>query len=409
MKKAQAYIYLDELRPKKNGKCSAKIRVTYNRKRKYFSTGLFFEPKEYRQVMFGKRRNEKQKEDYIKLTHLYKKASEIIDKLNIFTFDLFKEMFLENRNVQDDISNAFQKHINELIQEDRLATASSYNYALKSIESFKPNLTFAEINKQFLEKYEREMLKQGKSKSTIGIYLRSLRAIYNQQNIDKTIYPFGQAKDKYTIPTSRNTKKALKLEEIAKIFNYQAESGSAKEMAKDYWIFLYLSNGMNVKDFCLLKHKNIRGNILTYKRAKTIRSNKVEKTITVALKSETLEIIKKWGQPSINEEAYIFPHLKIGMTPEAIFTTSKQLNKTINKYMKQIAREVGISKEVTTYYARHSFATILKNSGTQVEMISELLGHSNVSVTENYLDSFEDEQIHKQTDVLTVGFIKQAN
>ena len=83
------------------------------------------------------------------------------------------------------------------------------------------------------------------------------------------------------------------------------------------------------------------------------------------------------------------------------------MTKTINKYMKRIARNVGINKNVTTYFARHSFATILKRSGTDIAMISDLLGHSSLGVTESYLDSFESDQISKQTDVL-LSFNKKA-
>lgn len=84
------------------------------------------------------------------------------------------------------------------------------------------------------------------------------------------------------------------------------------------------------------------------------------------------------------------------------------LTKNINKYAKQIAKEVEINKGVTIYYARHSFATVLKQSRAKIEMISELLGHSSVHVTESHLDSFEKEHIQKETDVLTTGF-KKAN
>lgn len=161
---------------------------------------------------------------------------------------------------------------------------------------------------------------------------------------------------------------------------------------------------MNVKDFCLLRWKNIDGNMLSYKRAKTERSQKESKRISVALKPETWDIINKWGQKSLDENAFIFPHLKSGMSADQKRAVYHQLTKTINKYMKRIAVEVGINKKVTTYYARHSFATVLKRSGTRIEMISELLGHSSVDVTESYLDSFENEQIQKETDVLTAGF-----
>ena len=88
--------------------------------------------------------------------------------------------------------------------------------------------------------------------------------------------------------------------------------------------------------------------------------------------------------------------------------THQQLTKIINKYIKEIAKEVGINKNVTTYYARHSFATVLKRSGANVQMISDLLGHSNINVTERYLSSFENEQIQEKTDSLTLGFKKSS-
>ena len=117
-----------------------------------------------------------------------------------------------------------------------------------------------------------------------------------------------------------------------------------------------------------------------------------------------MDIIKKWGLPSIDKNAFIFPHINKEMDAYQKRATYQQLTKIINKYMKLIASEVGIGKKVTTYYARHSFATVLKRSGTKIEMISELLGHSSVDVTESYLDSFENEQIQKETDVLISGF-----
>ena len=245
------------------------------------------------------------------------------------------------------------------------------------------------------------MLEKGKSKTTVGIYLRSLRAIFNRASIDKSLYPFGEGKGKYSIPTGKNIKKALTLEEIASIFHYQPEPGNTKEMARDYWIFIYLCNGLNVKDLCLLKRKNIEGDILKYERAKTKRSKNNAEKIVVSLKPEAKAIIQKWGQPSINNESYVFPHLQKGLSVEREREIIQQLTKTINKYMKLIAKELEINKEVTTYFARHSFATILKNSGASMEFISEALGHSDMKTTKSYLSSFEAETIHKTTDALT--------
>ena len=69
--------------------------------------------------------------------------------------------------------------------------------------------------------------------------------------------------------------------------------------------------------------------------------------------------------------------------------------------MKRIGVQLGISKPVTTYTARHSFSTVLKRSGVSIEYISESLGHSSLQTTENYLDSFEDDVKRKYADLLT--------
>jgi integrase/recombinase XerD len=406
MKKAEASIYLDELRPKQNGSCSVKIRITHNRKRKYFATGIDLMPTEFNKVMYNERRTTKQKETHLSLNFLFNKANGVIKNLNVFTFDGFEEQFRNDINLHDSVSFAFEKYITQLKNESRLGTAVSYQCAINSLELFKKKLTFAEITPTLLKKYESWMLENKKSVSTVGIYLRSLRAIYNLQNIDKSAYPFGEGQKKYSIPTSKNTKKALTVEEVAMIYNYQAKNGSTNEMARDYWLFLYLCNGMNVKDFCLLKWENIDGQTLTYRRAKTKRSKRESKSISVALKTETWAIIQKWGHPSVSKENFIFPHLKNEMNAEQQRATYQQLTKTINKYMKQISKELEINKNITTYYARHSFATVLKRSGANISMISDLLGHSSTQVTESYLDSFEIEQIQKETDALLTGFNK---
>lgn len=401
MKAASVSPFIDIHHPKTDEKRTVSLRVTYNRKRKYYGTKLRLKPSEFDKVMTAKRRSEAENKTYNELLSYQNKAVEVIKDLPIFTFSKFEEMYFENRNATDSVSYAFDKYINELKVETRIGTAVSYECAKGSIESFKKDLKFADITSAFLKKYEGWMLTNDKSRTTIGIYLRSLRAIFNRQSIDKSLYPFGEGQGKYSIPTGKNIKKALTLEEIGKIFHYEAPSKSMVEMAKDYWIFIYLCNGLNVKDLCLLKHKNIQGNVLFYERAKTKRSKNNGEKITVSLKPQAKAIISKWGQFSVNPETYVFPHLQKGMTAETERKAIQQVTKNINKYMKRIAKELELNKEVTTYFARHSFATVLRNSGASTEFISEALGHSSMKTTQSYLAGFEQETIHKTTDALT--------
>jgi integrase len=398
---ASAKAYIDKAHPKKDGKCSVYIRVISRRKHKSYKTGISLSAKEFDRAMTAKRRTTQETKHQRKIQSFEKKANDVIETLPFFTFPKFEELYLSNRDVVNNIASAFEQYITELREQERIGTAESYEVAKNSIEKFKAGLKFADITPRLLTNYENWMLKQGRSKSTIGIYLRSLRALFNRANIDRSIYPFGEGKGKYSIPTSRNIKKALTLEEIAKLFYYKAKKGTPEQMAKDYWIFIYLCNGLNVKDLCLLKQKNIDGDILRYERSKTIRSKKQSEEIIISLKPEAKAIIKRWGVKNIYPEAYVFPHLEKEMTAVRQRDIVKQVTANINKYIKRIAKEVGIKKPVTTYYARHSFATILRNSGATTEFISEALGHSDLKTTKSYLAGFETDKIHQTTDALT--------
>lgn len=400
MATATASVFIDTHHPQKDGKCAVSIRVTYQRVRRFYSTGIDLTPSEIDRFLTGKRRTEAEKQTHAQILDFLKKANDAIKALPVFTFGQFKDIYLSNRGAADSVEFGFDKYIAELRTEDREGTAVTYECAKKSLNSFKPGLKFADIDAALLRKYQKWMEEKGNSPSTVGIYLRSLRTIFNRTSIDRTLYPFGTTKNKFSIPASRNIKKALTIEEIGKIFTYDPAGDKSKEQARDYWIFLYLCNGMNVKDMCLLKRGDIDGDILTYKRAKTGRSKREPAPAVVSLKGEAKAVINKYGQPSINPESFIFPYFKKGMTEKEQRDQTQLLVKFINKHMKAIAREIGINKPITTYYARHSFATVLLRSGASVEFISEALTHSSMATTKSYLDGFQQDTIHKTTDAL---------
>ena len=247
------------------------------------------------------------------------------------------------------------------------------------------------------------MLKEGKSITTVGIYLRSLRTLFNnaiaEGLLTKDFYPFG--KKRYEIPTGNNIKKALTLKDIGSIYHYKPEKGSTAERAKDYWIFMYLCNGMNVKDMSLLKYENIKSDILEFIRAKTARTKRKVEPIRAVLTDDVKAIIKKWGNKKNDGETFIFPILTKGLSPERERQLIQQLTGVINDHMKAIADKLEIDSDCTTCAARHSFSTVLQRSGVSTEFISEALGHSSVKTTANYLAGFEDESKRETIKALT--------
>ena len=396
-------IVLDKRRIKDDATYPLKLRITYRGTRKYYATGYNTNLPDYMLMKQDKARGDLQKTN-LALNGIQIKAQKCCDDLESFSFTKFEDLFFPKKVPVLNLQSAFDSYISELNKNGQIGSAISYSCACVSLHKFKAGLKFEHLTPEFLRNYERWFLGQGNSITTVGIYLRSLRAIINVAIQDEMMnfkdYPFG--KRKYIIPTSRNIKKALSLEEIAKIYHYQAEPLSVKDMCRDYWIFIYLCNGLNVKDLCLLTYKNIAEDFIIFNRAKTDRTRRSNpEPIRIALKEDSRRIIAKWGQHQLSPITHIFPHLKIGMTLQKQHNTIALLIHLINENMKQIALELEIQKPITTYYARHSFATILKNSGVSTEFISEALGHTSLETTKNYLAGFEQDAIRKATDVLT--------
>ena len=137
-----------------------------------------------------------------------------------------------------------------------------------------------------------------------------------------------------------------------------------------------------------LKFSNIEDGEISFYRAKTHDKVKVKKKITATLLPQMQEIINKWGNDNNNLDNYIFPFMEHGISPRRQKVIIATRIDAVNKHMKKIGRALNIGK-TTTYVCRHSFATILKNSGAPIQFVSEQMGHSTTRVTEDYFGSFE--------------------
>ncbi|MCX6258636.1 MAG: site-specific integrase [Bacteroidia bacterium] len=394
--KATTAIILETRKLKKDGSHPVKIRITCDRTQKYFGVGFSMTSKDFDKVIFDPKPRGDYKDKRIILNSIEEKAREIIQSMSEFSFPEFEKLFLAKREDRNDVFVVYQHFINRFNKEERLSTAESYRSSMRSLKTFvkKDKLLFTTITPEFLKNYEKWMIANGKSMTSIGIYLRNLRTLFNELiqsgELKQELYPFG--KRKYQIPAGRNIKKALTIEDIAKIYNFQVILGTLEARCKDYWLFSYFCNGINLKDIALLKYKDIDEEKIVFNRAKTFNSTRSNsKPVTVVLIDEVKEIISRQGNQPPDNEAFVFPILSNEMTTEQKHARIKQEIKNINKYIRRIALAVGIEKDITTYTARHTYSTVLKRSGASIEFISESLGHKNIATTESYLDSFEIE------------------
>lgn len=404
--KANTAIILDTRKALKTGKFPIKLRVTFNRRQSYYPIDISLTQDEFENVT-DKKAKGNNKTIKLQLEAIEQKANDIISEMTVFDFSTFKKKLYSNQSVREDVYHHYENKINQLKGDQSYGTAASYQTSLNSLKAFRKKLSFLDVTVEFLRSYERHMLSEGNSPTTVGIYLRTLRAVVNQVMDEGTLskdykYPFGsKGKNKYQIPTSRNIKKALSLNELKMLFEHEPEIYSWEHKALDFWKFSYLANGMNMKDIAYLKYRDIDHEFIRFVRAKTKNTNQAAVPITFFMTDEIKKIIATWSNPKVNGDTFIFPILNPDHSAEKQRAVIQQFTKMVNKYMKVVAGKLSIDKEISSYYARHSFATVLKRSGKSTSLIKEALGHTSEKTTQSYLDSFEDDTKKEMAKALT--------
>lgn len=399
-------LVLDIRTIKKNNKYPIKLRVTYERRRKYFATGYDATKEEWIIInssdVKGKLRTIRTKTDSI-----LKEAEEHILSMPVFSFIKFNDsFFIKSQGILNySVYEAYDSYIVELEHEGRLGNQSSFSCSKNSLQSFRKKLEFEEITPDFLKNYEIWMLGRQKSLTTVGFYLRALRTILNKAISDGLMqredYPFGI--NKYLIPGGKKGKTALDLDDVSKIYHYQALLNSNEDRSKDFWLFSYMCNGMNFKDICNLKFNQIKEDRIIFIREKTKRTGREDPTIIeVVLTDPIRRIIEKWSNKDKLSNNYVFPIMNTGMDLKTQRKTLQQFIKTTNTWIKGIATKVGIHEKITTYVARHSYSYVMLNNGATIELISANLGHADIKTTQNYTSSgFKIDAKKKFDEILT--------
>lgn len=284
-------------------------------------------------------------------------------------------------------------YIAKLEARDQVTTAGFYLSSLANLLNYHPQLRFVDITDAWLFRYEKEMKKKGRSVTTISIYLRCLRRIFNmvtrKKIVERDLYPFGQ--DMYVIPAPRKKKTSLKMSDIEVLYHYQCDN-EIRMMCKELWLFMYVGNGMNPKDMCLLQFQQISERFCRFIRAKTENTTRGDqRDITFYCDDFMLSVIRRWGNPDTSPDAYIFPFLEPGMDALAIREKVQAVAHLIRDHMHAIGGELKLPILPGPKEARRAFANALKKAGKSTEFIRELMGHKHARTTQDYLDDFEDD------------------
>jgi integrase/recombinase XerD len=393
-------VYHDLRRAKDKDVYPVKIRVYFDYKTRYYPTGKDLTEDQFKRSYLSERPRGDLSDTKDKILFELSRAKEIAKELKTFSFDKFEKRFLRKSGSGNDIFYHFNQTIKQLKEEERIKTASGYDLAMKSLKAYLKtkerninNLSFDSITVKFLNNYEKWMLSEGNSFTTIGIYLRNVRALFNfaikEHEIDKEIYPFG--KDRYIIPGGDNIKKALNKADLKKLYSYELPEESPMRKARAFWFFSYMANGMNIRDICELKQSNFNKDRFTFIRTKTKRTTKKKlRNIEVIVTEPLQKIIDEYGAKSKNPNQYVFPVFDNSMTAEEKVKACEKFTRFINQHIKKLAKLVDIDEDISTYYARHSMATISVHNGSSLEFVQEALGHGSITTTQNYFAGFND-------------------
>lgn len=393
-------VLLDTRTVNKEGTYPVKIKVYFQGKPKYYPTGICMSTKEeLEEVLESKSKKNIEIQDIIgkELSRILKNVDILVER-GTFSFSNLNNML--GKNIGGSLNEMISTKIKELENEEKFGSSAFYKGTLSLLKRYmKHDVPIKEVTVEWLNGLEKFILKTA-NQTTVAMNMRNIRATMNIAKqvgvIRESDYPFGRGK--YQIKEGSGKKKALNKKQLKAIAEY-SDGSMTTEFYRDLWLFIYFCNGLNVADLISLKFSDIQNDEISFIRKKTKDRTRDVKRIYAAITPEMYSIINKWGNDP-KKSVYIFPFLKPGDSAWEHEKKKKNLTKLINKRMKMIGEKLNLGK-ITTYVARHTYATVLRNEGVPISIISPMLGHSSVTTTEIYLADLESEYRAKNASLLS--------
>jgi site-specific recombinase XerD len=394
-------ITLDKRTQKKNGTFPLKLRVTDYNKVRFVPLKADYTEVQFESI-FGKNAKKSYAEYKVAAESVLHRAIEIEKTLKPFNYEVFRDLLFSNQDFKRRsgiyVGDLFDLVIKRKTNEGCFKTATSYKSSKSILLKFRPDLKIDEVTPEFLRQFESWYISrnEGKLTSSISIYLRPLRAIFNELISEgklpqDVIYPFGRYR--YIIPEVRRAKTTLKRDEIIKILTCKNFENEDEEFARNLWVFQFYCNGVNLKDLINIKWSDQIDQSFVIRREKTkntMRGN--PQLVRIPITSKLQSILDQIGD---RNSPYVLGFLKKNSSESTILNKKSKVGKFMNSNLIKLGERLGLSVKLTTKVARDAYATTLKKSGVSIEAIAEMLGQTSTAVTKHYLDSFDQEQIHE--------------
>ncbi|MDR3704340.1 MAG: site-specific integrase [Paludibacteraceae bacterium] len=417
-----------ELNNKPTHKSTYKIllRITQNRKHKRISTSIELKSqKDYNPnakygywIRASEPNHKVWNETLIQEIEKAKQTYRELKEKGLASSELIKATIKETEVYTSFLGYAKQR-TKDILNEGGYRNFKKYNGFCNKLEAFlktnkKKDLLFVELTPSMLSKFEAFLhtLRNERNQdamlhpNTIAVNLRIFKTIINRAiEIDKLIKPeqnpfLGY---KYTREVS-TPKEKLNESEIKLIEDLNLEEGSLIWHCRNYFLFSFYLAGIRAGDLIQLRWCNItEDGRLEYRMAKT------KKDRSIFLHDKARNILNHYYKEESKPTDYIFPLLdsnapyskaitseqKATLPPDMIIKlddTVSGKNALINKYLNKIAKQAEIEKHISMHIARHSFAKIAKDNNVDNNHLKNLLGHSNIKITETYMGNFETQE-----------------
>lgn len=264
----------------------------------------------------------------------------------------------------------------------RFRMLSTYHSVVRSVLSCcSPKVPTLDMvyTKSFLRRYEEYLVLKGCKRNTIAFYMTGLRSIGKCAVVSGALpYVSGLFDDVFT-GSDPTGKRAVSPDVIARLHCADLSAVSHLSECRDLFMLSFHLQGMSFVDLVYLRKADIQYDTVVYRRHKT------GGLVTVPIESAVREIFDRYAC-RVSDSPYLLPVITFPGSDG--YQQYQNALRNHNRRLKSLAAYLGISDNLTSYVARHSWATIAYHHGVDVGVVSQGMGHHTEEVTRIYLASF---------------------
>ena len=293
----------------------------------------------------------------------------------------------------------FRLQIDKKEQMQCFGTKSNYVSAANRFMEFRhhEDLTFSQMTSEMMEMYQAWLWNRGVGQNTVAFYLRTLRTLYNKA-VEAGQAPPNDIFAHVQTANVRTAKRAISVKDIRKIENLDLPTGSSLDKARDLFLLSFYLRGMAFVDMAFLKKTDLKCSMVNYNRRKT------HQNLNIEWMKPMQAIIDKYAEQTKNSP-YLLPILT--GKESSPYTAYRKVEHNTNYNLKKIGEMVGLKIPLTTYVARHTWASVALHMNIPIATISQGMGHNSYKTTQIYLQSLDVATINEANERIIKRILKE--